>query len=108
MAGHGIPLFGPSYKTRAAFLPRMDPQGLKLPDVIAAEMKDDIWKEPAVGVTCEPTSANLTASPVCGHALGAAVILLHALGKQGLPFSSTGVWDALVNLPIVPWDKSAF
>ena len=32
---------------------------------MAAEMKDDIWKEPAVGVTCEPASASHTAGLVC-------------------------------------------
>lgn len=41
------------------------PQGLKLPDVMAAGMKGDIWKEPAVGVTWEPASANGTARWVC-------------------------------------------
>lgn len=41
------------------------PQGLKLPDAMAAEMKGDIWKEPAVGVTCEPASAHHTAGLVC-------------------------------------------
>lgn len=52
------PVFGPSYKKKSCLSGPSGPQGLKLPDVLAAEIKDGIWKELAVGVTCELASAS--------------------------------------------------
>lgn len=96
MAGHETQIFWTLWQNKSC-LPAPDgPGGLKLPDVMSAEMKDDIWKEPAVGVTCKPASADHTACLVCRD-LGLAVVVqgstelrhscslpLHGLGKQEL------------------------
>lgn len=54
---------------------------------MAAKLKADIWKEPAVGITCEPAAANHAARLVCRDQ-GLAVVLWDSTYSPALLRSS--------------------
>lgn len=83
MAGHKTAFLDP-YKMRAAFLLLMDPEDLSCQMLVAAEVKENIWKEPAGRVTRGPAGVNHTPSLVCRDWGSLYSPELPGLGEQGL------------------------
>lgn len=81
-------LFLDPYKMRAAFLSLMDPEDLSCQMLVAAEVKENIWKEPAGRVTRGPAAANHTPSLVCRDWGSLCSSELPGLGEQGLLLSA--------------------
>lgn len=77
-------LFLDPYKMRAAFLLLMDPEDLSCQMLVAAEVKENIWKEPAGRVTRGPAGVNHTPSLVCRDWGSLYSPELPGLGEQGL------------------------
>lgn len=97
-------LFLDPYKMRAAFLSLMDPEDLSCQMLVAAEVKENIWKEPAGRVTRGPAAANHTPSLVCRDWGSLCSLVWESRGCSSVLPAALGLgccWQ------FVPWGESA-